>query len=170
MQRHKTEPCRREVLLGLCAVACTRGVPLGGGDLPATPGDTGANHDSDDSDGVALAGACQVTPGDGWVEVALADFPELREAGGSVALSDPDHLLQVIVGHAPDGCWFTAWRICTHGSCDVVYDVAARELVCPCHGSRFAETGEVLEGPADRPLTTFPTGRFGDSVWIYRPV
>jgi Rieske Fe-S protein len=111
-----------------------------------------------------------VTPGEDWVEVPLADHPELREEGGWIALSDPDHFLEVIVGRSTGGCWFTAWRICTHGACEVAYEPDEHELVCPCHGSRFAETGEVLDGPAPRALTTFPTGISGDSIWIYRPL
>lgn len=39
---------------------------------------------------------------------------------------------------------------CTHLGCTVA--VTATELVCPCHGSRFDRRGNVLQGPAKRPL------------------
>lgn len=39
---------------------------------------------------------------------------------------------------------------CTHLGCTVT--VTPQGLVCPCHGSRFDRRGEVVTGPADRPL------------------
>ena len=105
-----------------------------------------------------------------WVEVPLADVPELAAVGGQALLSRPDALLEVVLAQPTAGCYLAIWRICTHGACEVAWEAEAREVVCPCHGSRFGEDGQVLEGPATVPLATFPIALLGESLWVYRPV
>lgn len=43
-------------------------------------------------------------------------------------------------------------QTCTHLGCPVSWDAQTGRFLCPCHGSIFSRTGQVLRGPAPRPL------------------
>jgi cytochrome b6-f complex iron-sulfur subunit len=54
---------------------------------------------------------------------------------------------------------------CTHKGCDLRPN--GNNLLCPCHGSEFSSTGEVLNPPADKPLKKFETSCDADNVYIH---
>src|SRR5699024_6103380 len=47
---------------------------------------------------------------------------------------------------------------CTHMGCELNWNSAEKSWDCPCHGSRFTYGGDIIQGPAVRPLN------FGDDV------
>jgi quinol---cytochrome c reductase iron-sulfur subunit, bacillus type len=44
---------------------------------------------------------------------------------------------------------------CTHLGCAYHWDAQTHTFLCPCHGSVFAMNGDVLAGPAPRPLDRY---------------
>lgn len=59
-------------------------------------------------------------------------------------------------------CWALS-RKCTHLGCKLNYHADRDILECPCHQSRFnVETGEVVKGPAQKPLIFLPVERRQD--------
>ncbi|MEX1208458.1 MAG: CDGSH iron-sulfur domain-containing protein [Acidimicrobiia bacterium] len=52
----------------------------------------------------------------------------------------------------PEGTLHLMSARCTHLGCTVAWNPSEGSFDCPCHGSRFGTNGEVLEGPAPRPL------------------
>lgn len=50
------------------------------------------------------------------------------------------------------GAYHAVSAICTHLGCQVAFNSAEKSWDCPCHGSRFALDGSVLDGPAITPL------------------
>ena len=53
---------------------------------------------------------------------------------------------------------------CTHSGCEV--RPQHNHLVCPCHGSEFSTSGQVLNPPAEHNLRTFVTTSDSENIYI----
>jgi cytochrome b6-f complex iron-sulfur subunit len=53
---------------------------------------------------------------------------------------------------------------CTHLGCTVT--VTPGDIVCPCHGSVFDRQGNVIKGPANRPLPRYRIENKGENLVI----
>jgi glycine/D-amino acid oxidase-like deaminating enzyme/nitrite reductase/ring-hydroxylating ferredoxin subunit len=54
--------------------------------------------------------------------------------------------------HDEDGLMHMVSATCTHLGCTIKWNNDEKSWDCPCHGSRFSTNGEVLNGPANKPL------------------
>jgi glycine/D-amino acid oxidase-like deaminating enzyme/nitrite reductase/ring-hydroxylating ferredoxin subunit len=70
-------------------------------------------------------------------DLAPGEGDIVRHEGGKVAAYRDD-----------DGAVVAVSATCTHLGCQVNFNAAERSWDCPCHGSRFAPDGSVLQGPA----------------------
>jgi cytochrome b6-f complex iron-sulfur subunit len=55
-----------------------------------------------------------------------------------------------------DGGFLALSSKCTHLGCTVPWVEKELKFACPCHGSVFDITGEVIHSPAPRPLDIYP--------------
>ena len=59
---------------------------------------------------------------------------------------------RVAVYRDPAGAVHAVSPVCTHMGCTVTWNTAGTTWDCPCHGSRFACDGAVIQGPAVKDL------------------
>ncbi len=55
---------------------------------------------------------------------------------------------------------------CTHLGCGYRWDGQQGRFLCPCHASTFSIEGEVLTGPAPRPLDRYRSRVEGTRLWL----
>jgi menaquinol-cytochrome c reductase iron-sulfur subunit len=56
--------------------------------------------------------------------------------------------------------------LCTHLGCAYRWQADKKSFACPCHGSAFNVQGDVIAGPASRPLDRYLTKLEGDRLWL----
>jgi glycine/D-amino acid oxidase-like deaminating enzyme/nitrite reductase/ring-hydroxylating ferredoxin subunit len=86
-----------------------------------------------------------------WLRGGDVESVDEIAAGEGAVLRDGGKLLAVYRGD--DGGLQAVSAACTHLGCAVHWNSAGKCWDCPCHGSRFAADGAVLQGPARRPLS-----------------
>jgi Rieske Fe-S protein len=102
---------------------------------------------------VQACGDGQIGPSEATVKVGgsidVAGFPGLAAVGTLVDVGGSRAAIRT------GATSFDAFSmVCTHEGCET--NVQNNRFECPCHGSIFANTGAVIQGPATRPLDSIP--------------
>jgi Rieske Fe-S protein len=87
------------------------------------------------------------------VQAAVAG---LRPGEGTVVDVDVDGAATAVYA-AESGRLHAVSAICTHLGCTVEFNAEDTTWDCPCHGSRFATDGTVIQGPATENLAARPS-------------
>ena len=92
---------------------------------------------------------------------ALATTSEIPVGGGMI-FTGP----QVVVTQPSAGEFKAFSAVCTHMGC-IVNQISDGTIDCPCHGSQYSiTTGDVVSGPAPRPLPAKVIKVSGSSVFL----
>jgi cytochrome b6-f complex iron-sulfur subunit len=110
-----------------------------------------------------------------WPNVVLEPPARFRAASltqlvpGSVTF-DADR--RVFIFRAKEGYLYAVSAVCTHLGCTARWKpegIAGHPegvIACPCHGSIFSKKGDVLHGPAPRPLDRFGLSLEDEEVYV----
>ncbi len=58
--------------------------------------------------------------------------------------------------------------LCTHLTCNVLYESDTETILCPCHNGRFDLSGKVISGPPPSPLEAFKVEIAGEEIMVSR--
>ena len=95
--------------------------------------------------------------------VKRSDFGDSR-----FALLENPQIPRAIYLHRMDDDTFSAVLTrCMHLGCQV--EPAGDRLACPCHGSEYSVTGELLQGPAEKSLYRYPVRADDQNIYIELP-
>ena len=91
----------------------------------------------------------------GWMKQKPHGFDELKPGEAAILKVGGRN----VAGFRDEaGALHACSAVCPHMGCIVGWNETDRTWDCPCHGSRFAPTGEVLNGPAPFPLPEVEKG------------
>jgi arsenite oxidase small subunit len=91
------------------------------------------------------------TSGGGSTSGAVANISDLQ-VGTPFTFNYPDSKHPNALFKMADGSVQAYSLHCTHVCCTVQYDTGSKVFHCPCHGSVFDSSGQVVQGPATYPL------------------
>lgn len=99
------------------------------------------------------------------VRISIFDYPEFQLPDGALQLDVESFASPIVVLRTSENSFTALSPICTHLGCTVRKD--GTFFRCPCHGSTYALSGEVVRGPAEKSLRTFKTEYDGKTLVIY---
>lgn len=103
--------------------------------------------------------------GPGVLRIKVSSLKTLIPVGGSVMITYDAGATRLLINRASAGGFHVLDPTCTHAGCTVgLYEPANQGISCPCHGSFFDISGQVLNGPASLPLATYQSSFDGDDT------
>ncbi len=140
---------RREFCLHSCQVISLAGLgallEACGGSSPTSPSPTSS---------VPSLSTISAGVTNGTVVLTIDGSSPLATVGGAVLVETSAGNL--LVARTAQDAFMALTATCTHEGCTVT-GYQNQIFTCPCHGSQYSTGGQVLRGPAPRPLSQFAT-------------
>ncbi|MDJ1181713.1 ubiquinol-cytochrome c reductase iron-sulfur subunit [Roseofilum casamattae] len=96
---------------------------------------------------------------------ALGTLGQLKEKGAIIDRRNAPK--PVLIFRHPETQVVTALNpMCPHQGCTVEFFADEKIFECPCHSSQFGLDGELLKGPSEKPLLSFPVKQEGDLILV----
>lgn len=114
--------------------------------------------------GCASVMATRFPTSGGQVRIPLASYPQLAQPGEHLVLLPEGSASPIYLFALEGGRYIALSSVCTHLGC--IVEVEGERLVCPCHGSTYERSGQVVRGPAENPLRAIPLTVAGDGELI----
>ncbi|MEA5582930.1 ubiquinol-cytochrome c reductase iron-sulfur subunit [Nodularia harveyana UHCC-0300] len=113
---------------------------------------------------VAIAACSSQTPTSAdWQTVG--SLAELDQNGELLVQKSPTFNV-LVVGKSTNANLIAVNPTCTHSGCTVSWETEGNKFVCPCHGAEYDSAGQVLNGPATKPLKTYTAKIADNSVLV----
>ena len=153
---------RRGVLAGVGLVGLASAITAcGAGSSNSTPGAGSTTGGAGTAAPASSGPASSAAASGNTAAKALATTSEIPVGGGMI-FTGP----QVVVTQPSAGEFKAFSAVCTHMGC-IVNQISNGTIDCPCHGSQYSiTTGDVVSGPAPRPLPAKVIKVSGSSVFL----
>lgn len=150
-------PTRRE----FCAQACrAMSVATLGALLPGCGGSGGSPTAPSSASTLPTVNA---TTGGGVATLAVDGSSPLASVGGMALVQSSSGMF--LVARTAQSTFVAVTAMCTHENCTIT-GFNGQIYQCPCHGSQFGTSGNVVRGPATRALRQFDTSLNGTTLAI----
>lgn len=99
------------------------------------------------------------------LRIKVSALASLVPIGGSVIVTYDSGVSKLLINRASQSIFHVMDPTCTHAGCTIHRYVHANGgASCPCHGSFYSITGQVLGGPARQSLTAFSSTFDGQDI------
>lgn len=103
---------------------------------------------------------------DNKLAIPLSEFGTKNNKNRDFVLLDfKDSSYPICIFKTGENQYTASLMQCTHKGCEL--NVEGDLFSCPCHGSEFTKTGEVIEGPAIEALKTFKTTLDNTHIYVH---